>query len=427
MLDINYIRDHAKKVKQACQAKNLNADVVDNLIKVDDQRRQLIAQVQDLRTQRNTLSKQLQSSQKDKKLLHQATEVKQQLQDVEPQLRQTEEAYLELMLQIPNVPLEDVPSGDASKNKVIRTWGDKPKFDFQVLDHVDLAKKHHLIDFDRGSKVAGFRGYYLKNEAVLLQQALMNYALQKFVRLGYTPVIAPVINKRNAFINSGHFPWGEKETYRLQADENDPQNDYFLAGTSEVPLVSLYADETLKHNQLPIKLVGFTPCYRREIGNYGQDTKGCYRVHEFFKIEQVVLCANNVEESLRWHEDMLKYTEEVLQELNLHYRAVLMASGDMGEPQAKKYDLEVWMPGRDDYGEAASDSVMLDFQSRRANIRYQDKDNQTKFVHTLNNTVVASPRLLIAILENYQQADGSIKIPQVLVPFVGQDTIGGEK
>ena len=345
-----------------------------------------------------------------------------------PQLRQVEGTFKELMLQIPNVPLKEVPVGAGdSKNKVVRTWGDKPKFDFKTKDHVELSKLHDLIEFERGSKVSGYRGYFLKNEAVLLQQALMNYALQKFVRKGYTPIVPPVITKRATFINSGHFPWGESEAYQLQADENDPQNDYFLAGTSEVPLVSLYADEILNLKDFPIKLVGISPCYRREIGNYGKDTKGAYRVHEFFKIEQVVICKNDLEESKKMHEQMLEYSEEIFQDLKLPYRVMLMCTGDLGEPQAKKYDIDTWMPGRGEYGETGSDSIMLDFQSRRANIRYQDQAGETKFVHTLNNTVVPSPRLLVAILENYQQADGSIKIPEVLVPFVGKEVIGGEK
>lgn len=427
MLDITYIRDHTKTVKKACKDKNLNPDVVDNLLAIDEKRRQLIGQVQELRTQRNTLSKQLQSE-RDEKLLKEAGEVKKQLQDIQPQLRQVETTFKELMLQVPNVPLEDVPVGpDDSKNKVVRTWGDKPEFKFKAKDHVELSKLNDLIEFERGSKVSGYRGYFLKNEAVLLQQALMNYSLQKFIRKGYTPIVPPAITKRAAFINSGHFPWGESEAYHLQADENDPQNDYFLSGTSEVPLVSLYANETLNLKDFPIKLVGISPCYRREIGNYGKDTKGVYRVHEFYKIEQVIICQNDLEESKKLQEQMLEYSEEIFQDLNLHYRVMLMCTGDLGEPQAKKYDIETWMPGRENYGEAGSDSIMLDFQSRRANIRYQDRDGETKFVHTLNNTVVASPRLLIAILESYQQADGSIKVPEVLVPFVGKDVIGGEK
>ena len=427
MLDINYIRDHAKEVKQACKNKNLNPDVVDNLLTIDEKRRQLIGEVQELRTQRNSLSKQLQSE-RDEKILKQAGEVKKQLQDIVPQLRQTEGAFKELMLQVPNIPLKEVPVGaDDSKNKVVRTWGDKPKFDFKTKDHVELSKLNDLIEFERGSKVSGYRGYFLKNEAVLLQQALMNYALQKFVRKGYTPMVPPVIAKRAAFINSGHFPWGESEAYRLQADENDPENDYFLAGTSEVPLVSLYANETLNQKDFPIKLVGISPCYRREIGSYGKDTKGAYRVHEFYKIEQIIICKNDLEESKKMHEQMLEYSEEIFQDLKLPYRVMLMCTGDLGEPQAKKYDIETWMPGRGEYGETGSDSIILDFQSRRANIRYQDQAGETKFVHTLNNTVVPSPRLLIAILENYQQADGSIKVPEVLVPFVGKEVIGGEK
>lgn len=427
MLDINFIRNNPKTVEKACKNKGLNPDVVGNLLEVDKKRRELMGAIQALQAQRNILNKKL-KQERTEKLLVQAGELKQQLQNLEPQLNTTEVEFVELMLQVPNVPLGDVPIGkDESGNKQIKTWGKKQKFNFKPKDHIKLGTSLDILDLKRGSKVAGFRGYYLKNDGVVMQNVLMQFALKKFIDKGFTPVIPPIINKRMAFINSGHFPWGESEAYRLAEDETDPKNDYFLAGTAEVPLVSMYAGETLNEKDLPIKMVGYSPCYRREIGNYGKDTKGFYRVHEFTKIEQVVICKNDLQESKKWHEKMLVFSEEILQDLGLHYRVLLMCTGDMGEPQAKKYDLEVWIPGRNDYGEIGSDSIMTDFQSRRANIRYKTKKGEIKFVHLLNNTALPSARALIAIWETYQQKDGSIKVPKVLLPYMGKNVITGEK
>lgn len=422
MLDINYIKENPDKVKQGIKNKNLNPDVVDNLLAVDKKRRDLIGQVEQIRSQRNALNEKLKKERKQE-IIEESVKYKIKLENLEPELKKLQESFDQLMLQIPNIPLDEVPVGkDESGNKVVKTWGEKPKFDFKPKDHIELGVSLNMLDLERGAKVAGFRGYYLKNDGVLLQMALMQYTLNKFIQKGYTPIIPPIINNRQAFINSGHLPWGNKETYRLAEDETDPANDYFLAGTAEVPLVSYYAGETLKEKDLPIKLVGISPCYRREIGNYGKDTKGFYRVHEFFKVEQVVLCKADINESIKIHEQMLEYSQEILKNLNLHHQVLLMCTGDMGEPQAKKYDIETWMPGREAFGETASDSIVTDFQARRANIRYQDKDG-LKFPHMLNNTAAPSTRLLIAIWENYQQKDGSIKVPSVLVPFVGKEVI----
>ena len=422
MLDIKFIRENPDKVKQGCKNKNLNPDIVANVLSVDEQRRDLIAKVQDLRSKRNDINDQLKKS-RDEKLIEETTKLKVALQDLEPQLRTLEETFDELMLQVPNVPLDEVPVGkDESGNQVIRTWGEKPKFDFEPKTHIQLAEDLDLVDFERGSKVAGFRGYFLKNEAVQLQFALMQYTLQKFISKGYTPMTPPVILKKRTFQNSGHFPWGEKETYKFENTEDDPTETY-LTGTAEVPLVSYFQDEVLSEKDLPIKMIGFSPCYRKEAGSYGKDTKGVYRVHEFVKTEQVVICKNDLEESKKIHDEMMNLTEEIAQDLKLPYQVLLMCTGDMGEPQAKKYDLEAWMPGRNSYGELASDSIMLDFQARRANIRYRDDKNEMQYVHMLNNTASNSPRWLVAIFENYQQADGSIKIPSVLVPYIGKDII----
>lgn len=422
MLDINFIRDNKDKVKQGVKNKNLNPEVVDNLLEADKRRRELIGQVEELRASQNKLTQQLKND-RNAQIIAQASKIKAQLKDIEPELNKVQQSFDELMLQVPNIPLDDVPVGkDESGNQVIKTWGEKPEFDFPLKDHIELGTSLNMLDLERGAKVAGFRGYYLKNDGVLFQLALMQYTLNKFIQKGYTPIIPPIINKRAAFVNTGHFPWGESESYKLAEDETDPKNDYFLAGTAEVPLVSYYANEVLAEKDLPIKMVGISPCYRREIGNYGKDTKGFFRVHEFFKVEQVVICKADLQESIKWHEQMLEYTQEILKELNLHHQVLLMCTGDMGEPQAKKYDIETWMPGRNGYGETASDSIVTDFQARRANIRYQSKDG-LKFPHMLNNTAVPFTRLLIAIWENYQQKDGSIKVPKVLVPFVGKEVI----
>ena len=414
MLDMQYIRDNADTIKKSTKNKNKNPDVVDNLLSVDSRRRELIFRAESLRAERNKLNDQLKLARTDE-LIAKSKELKTELENIEPELKQVEEQFSDLMLQIPNVVMDEVPVGkDEKDNVVVREWGEKRSFDFTPKDHVAIAEQNGWLDLDRGSKVAGYRGYYLKGDAALLQIKLMQYALNKFVAKGYVPMIPPIVDNRQAFINTGHFPWGEKETYKLSEDETDKKNDYFLAGTAEIPLVSYYSGETLREKDLPIKLAGFSPCYRREIGSYGKDTKGFYRVHEFWKIEQVVLCKADLKESVDWHEKMLSYTEELLQDFGIPYRVLLMCTGDMGEPQAKKYDIEAWMPGRNAYGEVASDSIMTDFQSRRANIRYQAADGSLKYVHMLNNTALASTRTLIALWENFQNADGSVTLPEVL-------------
>lgn len=421
MLDIVYIRENPEKVKQGIKNKNLNPDIVDKVLASDTKRRDLIGKIEEIRAQRNKLNEELKVS-RTSELIQKSGELKKKLQDLEPELRNVEFEFDSLMLQVPAMALDEAPVGkDSTGNVVVRSWGEVPKFDFPVKTHVELGEALDLIDIERGSKVAGFRGYYLKNEAVMLQFALMQYTLQKFIAKGYTPVTPPVILKKRSFVNTGHFPWGEKETYKFTSEEGEDET--YLAGTAEVPLVSMYQDEVFNEKDLPIRMIGFSPCYRKEAGSYGKDTKGVFRVHEFVKTEQVVICKNDIEESKRFHEEMMSLTEEIAQDLKLPYRVLSMCTGDMGEPQAKKYDLEAWMPGRNGYGELASDSIMLDFQSRRANIRYRDAKNEIKFVHMLNNTASNSPRWLVAILENYQQADGSVKIPEVLVPFIGKTEI----
>jgi len=424
MLDIQYIRDNPDKVRASIKNKNLNPAVVDEVLRLDTERRQLMTDAQIIRADRNKLNDQL-KSERTPELINQSQLLKAKLADIEPQLKQVEENFANLMLQVPNVTLDEVPVGkDESGNVLVREWGTKPQFDFQPKQHHELGLGLDILDMDRGSKVAGYRGYYLKNQAVMLQFGLMRFALDRLTAKGFIPMIPPVLDRRETFVNSGHLPWGEAETYSLTPD--DPENNQpttYLAGTAEIPLVSYHADEVLNEKDLPLMYAGFSPCYRKEIGSYGKDTRGIYRVHEFMKIEQVVLCVSDIEESKKMHEFLLANAEELLQELEMPYRVLLMCTGDMGEPQMKKYDIETWMPGRNEYGETMSNSIMGDFQSRRANIKYRAKDGTTKFVHMLNNTALASPRILVAIWENYQQADGSIKIPKALIPYVGFESI----
>ena len=414
MLDIQFIRDNHKKIKKAAKDKGLNPKAVDKVIELDKKRRELLGKVEALRAERNKLGRED---------VDKGRELKKRLKDIEPELKKVEANYREMMLMVPSVPANEVPVGkDESDNKLVRTWGKKPKFDFKPKDHIELGEALDLLDLKRGVKVAGFRGYFLKNELALMQMGIMMYALNKLVEKGFTPMIPPMIVKKEALVNTGHFPWGELDIYKTFDDEAE-QDVRYLSGTAEVPLVSYHAGEVLNEKDLPLLYAGFSPNYRREIGSYGKDTKGIYRVHEIMKIEQVVLCKNDEKESLEWLEKLSGFAEEMLKELKLPYRVMMMCTGDMGEPQIKKYDIETFMPSRKNYGETMSDSFMGEFQSRRAKIRYKTKKGEVKFVHMLNNTALASPRILIAIMENYQTKDGSIKVPKVLQKYLGKKVI----
>jgi seryl-tRNA synthetase len=278
-----------------------------------------------------------------------------------------------------------------------------------------------LIDLERGSKVSGFRGYFLKNAGAMLHMAVLMYVFQKLSKKGYTPIIAPAIVKGFTLFGSGQFPWGEQEVYKLNDD------DAYLAGTAEVPVTAYHSGEILQESELPKKYVAFSPCFRKEAGAYGKDTKGIYRLHEFWKIEQVIISKNDLDEARKIHEELQQNTEEIIEELKIPYRRLLMSTGDMGEPQLLKYDTEIWIPSKNDYGEIASNSIMGDFQARSLKIKYRKKDGTTQYCFTLNDTAIPSPRILIAIMENYQQKDGSILIPKVLQPLMGMEKISNVK
>ena len=415
MLDIQYIRDNPEKVKEAAVNKNREVDVT-GILKYDDERKSLISKIQTLREERNTASLEKPPS---KETIERGRKIKDELKEIEARLNEVEAKLKNLMMYVVNIPYDEVPIGkDESSNVELKTWGEIPTFDFEPKDHIELGANLDIFDLERGSKISGFRGYFLKNQGATLHLALIFYVYQKLVAKGFTPLIPPTVVKAFTLFGSGHFPWGsEQDVYSL----ND--EDMNLSGTAEIPVTAYHSGEVLNESELPKRYVGLSPCYRREAGAYGKDTKGLYRVHEFWKIEQVIVGKNSYEESLVIHEELEKNAEEILQDLNLPYRQLLMCTGDMGEPQHKKYDIETWMPGRGAYGETMSNSIMGDFQARRLNMRYKTNEGKTKYCYTYNNTAVASPRILIAILENYQQKDGSISIPEVLRKFTGFDLI----
>lgn len=412
MLDIHFIRDNLDVCKQAAINKNRVVDW-DRLLHLDDQRRDVIGKVEKLRAERNTVS----AARTDEAMVR-GKQIKLELKETEETLRAVEEELQTLLLTVPNIPDASVPIGkDETGNVEIKKWGEVPHFDFPVKDHIELARSLDLIDFERGVKVGGSRSYFLKNEGAQMEFAVLFYAFQKLIAKGYTPIIAPSLVKEFTFFGNGQFPWGREEVYHLEKD------DMYLAGTAEVPVTAYFADEILKEDDLPKKFVAFSPCFRREAGSYGKDTRGAYRLHQFSKIEQVIIAPNNMSNSFTLHDELLNNSEEILQDLKLPYRVLLMCTGDMGEPQVKKYDVETWMPGRNAYGETMSDSAMGEYQARRLKIRYRTREGKTEYCHTLNNTAIASPRILIPLLENNQQSDGSIKIPEVLQPLLGKTVI----
>ena len=444
MLDIKFIRDNAEALRKAIVDKRIDLDL-DQLLDVDAQRRAVMAETETLQATKNAVSKEIpQLGEEEKKVkLLEMKEVDTKQAELKEKLRTIEAEYDVLMLKVPNIPSPESPIGkDDSENVPWSYWSpgtghvdpkdtDKVaqvpnKLPFQIRDHITLGKELDLIDIERGVEVSGFRGYYLKNEAVLLQQGLFWHAMEKLRSKGFTLMQTPTLVREFALIGSGHFPAGRGEVYQVGNAaqlEDDSKESRFLAGTSEPALIGYYADQILDEKQLPIQVAGISPCYRSEAGSYGKDARGVYRVHEFQKVEQVVICKADINESEKWHEALREISEEILQELKLSYRVLNICTGDMGAGKYKQYDIETWMPSRDNYGETHSDSNLTDWQARRLDIRYRTADGKVQYAYTLNNTAVASPRILIAILENYQQEDGSVKVPEILQKYVGSEVI----
>lgn len=399
MIDLEILRNDPDRVRNAIDKKRMNVDI-DRILILDAERRTLIKQIDEVRAKRNHFSIEQMKSEGPK--------IKEDLKKLEDKLDPIEREFNDKTHYIPNFPHSDVPEGkDETENIELSMHGDKKVFDFEPRDHEELLKINDLAEFDVAAKISGNKFYYLKNQAVILEMAILRWAMDRVIARGFTPMTTPDLVRREALYGTGHFP-PETDAY-LTTD------DLYLAGTAEVALVASQMNKTL--NQIPIRLTAFSACFRREAGTYGKTSGGLFRVHQFHKIEMVSFV--KPDDSETEHDFLLSISEELLNDLGLHYRVVDVCGGDLGMPQARKYDIETWMPGRGGYFETHSCSNDTDFQARRLGIKYKNKEGKTEYLHTLNNTVLASPRILIPILETYQQQDGSIKIPDVLVPYCG--------
>jgi len=414
MLDINFIRQNPIKVKEGCQKKQVEVDI-DLLLKLDEKRRKYLKEVEDLRAKENQLSNLIEKEkkpEKKKELIGKAQEIKKKIKEEELYLKGVSEEFEKLMLKIPNPPSDEVPSGkDEKDNLVLREVGKIPKFDFKSKDYLTISENLDLIDVKRAAKTSGSRFGFLKGEAVLLEFALVKFVFDNLTKEGFVPVLPPVMLKEEMARGTGYFEASDKEeAYFI------PTDNLFLVGTSEQSLIAMHADEIFDQIELPKRYLGFSTCFRREAGSYGKDTKGILRVHQFDKIEMVSFSIP--EDSIKEHQLFLKMEEKLMQALKIPYRVVQICTGDLGRPAAAKYDIEAWIPFEARYRETHSTSNCTDFQARRLNIRYRAKDGKINFVHILNGTAFAIGRTLIALIENYQQKDGSIKIPEVLQNYL---------
>lgn len=414
MLDIKFIRENAEVVQAGAKKKHVSIDI-SKLIARDDERKELLAQIEKRRAEQNVVSAKIVTASPEEKaaFLEAMKTVKADLQKDEEKLKEVMKEWQTLMLQVPNIPDMSVPDGDSdADNKEIKTWGDRTQFSFEPQDQVALMTRLGMVDFDRGAKVHGFRGYFLTGQGAELSFAIWNYAMQFFSKRGFVPVIPPVIVRKQNLYGTAHLP-GDVEDFYMTQDGDA------LAGTAEVPVMAFHSDEVLDHKQFPIKYLGFSPCFRREAGSHGKDVKGLIRVHEFYKMEQVIICEASHETSVRLHEELNRNTEEFIESLGIPYRTVVNCGGDLGLGQVKKYDIELWVPKEGKYREISSASYFHDFQCRRFNIRYKDAEAKLRYAHSLNCTAIPTPRILVSLVENYQQADGTVKIPEVLRPFMG--------
>ncbi len=420
MLDIKFIRENVDIVKMAATKKKITIDI-DRLVTVDDSRREIMSRLEGKRAEQKKASDAIPTTSDPllrQKLIAEMQILKADIQTDEESLKPVMEEWQKLMLQVPNIPDMTVPDGDSdADNEEVKVWGEKTVFPFEAKDHVDLMLKHNMVDFERGSKVHGFRGYYLLGDGARLSWAIWNYANDFFQQKGFIPVLPPTVVRKANLYGTGHLPNEADDVYRTQDED-------YLIGTAEVSVMGYHADEILEKDQFPIKYLGFSPCYRREAGSHGKDTRGLIRVHEFYKLEQVILSEASHEESVRLHEELNRNTEEFIESLNIPYHTVVNCGGDLGQGQVKKYDIELWVPGEQTYREISSASYFHDFQTRRFNIRYRDEAGKVRYAHSLNCTAIPTPRILVSLVENFQQADGTIKIPPVLRPYFGKEQIG---
>ncbi len=422
MLDIKFIRDNIDLVKAGAVKKHVNIDI-HALIALDDKRRALMTSIEAKRAEQNGVSARIPTADAATKatLLEAMKILKTGMQVEEENLKEVMKGWQGLMLQVPNIPDIAVPDGASdADNKEVKVWGEKTVFPFPAKDHVEIMNALGMVDFERGAKVHGFRGYFLMGAGARLSFAIWQYAMDFFSKRGFTPVIPPVIVRKENLYGTAHLPGDVEDFYTTQDGD-------VLAGTAEVPLMALHGGEVLDNAELPKKYLGFSPCFRREAGSHSKDVKGLIRVHEFYKLEQVVLCEASHEASVALHEEVNRNTEEFIESLGIPYHTVLNCGADLGLGQVKKYDIELWVPKEGKYREISSASYFHDFQCRRFNIRYKDAEGKSRYAHSLNCTAIPTPRILVSLVENNQNADGSVRIPAALVPYFGSDTIKADK
>lgn len=416
MLDPNFIRENPDKVRTNTKERGNNPDVVSEWLKIDVRRNELIKKIDDLRAERNQLSSGLKGK-PDEETISRVKALKEDLENLESEFKEVEQEWNERINQIPNIHFDDVPKGTSEEDNVdLEFIGEKPTFDFEPKSHLDLMLDLDIIDFETASKVSGSQFYYLKGDAVLLEYALIQYGLNKLLQKGYQLIQTPDLAKSRYYLGTGYAPKGdEAQTYEIEGE------DLGLIATAEVTMAGYHADEIFEESDLPKKYLAISHCYRKEGGAYGKYSKGLYRVHQFTKMEMFAYCTPEISEQI--HQEMLEIEKEIATELGLHFKVLQQCTADLGAIAAKKYDLEAWMPGRNDYGEITSTSNCSDYQARNLNIRYKNSEGENKYAHMLNGTAIVLSRFPVAIIENYQQADGSIVIPEVLRKYVGKDKI----
>jgi seryl-tRNA synthetase len=414
MLDIKVIRTRTEDVKRAAQVKGCHVDI-DRILELDAQRRDFLHQSEQMRARRNSLSRSIPKLSNEERpgAIAEVKEIKTKLGTMETELAAVQAEYDDLMLLVPIIPHVDSPIGmTEDENVVLRTWGTPREFDFEPRDHEDLGKMLDIIDKDRAIAFAGGRSYILRGAGAMLDLAVMRLALDIVIERGFTPILGPLMVNEVALMGTGFFPHGKEDVYHLEKD------DKWLIGTSEVQLVAMHMNETMDGATLPLMYTGYSPCFRREAGSHGRDTRGVYRVHQFNKVEQVIICAADEEENDKHHDFLVENAERVLRALELPHRVSAACTGEMGQGKYKMYEVETWMPSRKAYSETHSCSSLQDFQSRRLNIKYKDEDGKTRLAWTLNNTAAASPRILIPLLETHQNADGSVDLPEALHKYM---------
>lgn len=423
MLDIKFIRENSDIVKNACKLKNIILDI-DQLLVLDKELTALKTQEQDLLTQKNGITAKIPKASAEERptLIAESKSLDESAKNLKPKSDEIEEKLKNLLYLVPQIPSPKAPVGkDDGDNVEVKKFGVLPKFDFTPLDHVQILEKNNWADFERIAKVSGSRSYSLKNDMVIVEMAMHRMAMDKLMAKGFNLLSVPAFAREEALYGTGHFPNGRDQAYYV------PEQNIYLAGTAEVQINSLHAGEIIKESDLPLLYAGYSPCFRSEAGSYGRDVRGLIRVHQFMKVEQFIFCKNDPAESEKWHKILLETSEEIVQDLELPYRIVECCTGDMGTGKVRMYDVEAWVPSENKYRETHSCSALHDWQSRRTQTRYRDSDNKVQYVYTLNNTAIATPRILVPFLENHQMADGTVKVPEKLRPYLFGKTILGAR